>query len=238
MSARFYGIGVGPGDPELVTVKAARLLARLAVVAVPESAAGRERIALGAAAPYCSPSVEILTLDFPMAKDPAVRHAARARAAALVVERLGRGDDVGFVSIGDPSHYSTFAYLVEAVAAAGYVVEMVPGVTSYSAAAARAGAVLVCEDERLAVVPVTAGMAVEPIIDAYDTVVFMKASVWGPGLAAALAPRHAAGRIAVTVVSRCGLAGESVSTDPACLAGEVPYLTTVIVRKIKEDGHV
>lgn len=237
MTARLYGIGVGPGDPELVTMKAARLLSRLPVVALPESAAGRERLAYNAAAPYLAPGAEVLTLDFPMATDRALRLAARARAGVQVLERLRGGHDVGFISIGDPAHYSTFAYVRDAVIAEGHPVEMVPGITSYSAAAARTGTILVREDERLAVVPVTPGMDAAALMDGFDCVVFMKASVRGGGLGPALAAARAAGGWDIVIVSRCGLPGEVVTGDPAYLEGEVPYLTTVIARKTKEGVH-
>ncbi len=153
-----YGVGVGPGDPELMTAKAIRLLRECDVVAAPLSTGGRQT-ALDIAAPYIEADKPVRLFDMPMTHDKAARKASHDAAADAVCALLDEGKTVVFLTLGDPTVYSTYWYVHKRVAARGYAAELVPGVPSFCAAAAAMGRAL-CEDgEMLHIIPATHGRA-------------------------------------------------------------------------------
>lgn len=151
MTATFYGIGVGPGDPELITLKAARLIGGAGVVAYP-ALPGTESLARGIAAGLLPDGAEELRLEVPMTPARAPAQAAYEAGAARIARALEAGQDVVFLCEGDPLFYGSFMYL-QARLAKRFRVEVIPGVTSLSAASARAGVPLVARNEVLTVVP-------------------------------------------------------------------------------------
>ena len=160
MKGILYGVGVGPGDPELLTAKAIRLLRECDASAAPKSADGRQT-ALDIASPYIGQDKTILLFDMPMTHDKQVRNASHDAAADALCALLDEGKTVVFLTLGDPTVYSTYWYVHRRVAARGYAAELVPGVPSFCAAAAAMGRAL-CEDgEMLHVIPVTHGRAEE-----------------------------------------------------------------------------
>jgi len=181
-TARFFGVGVGPGDPELLTLKALRVIGECPVIAVPVSGrgtGGEGTIALEIikkAIPDFEDK-EIVRLDFPMTKDKAVLSESRRKAAQKVSNRLAQGKDVSFLTLGDPMLYSTFAFLVPLVSVLvpRLDVRVVPGVTSVSAAAARAALPLVQADEKLLIAPAFYSLTdLEHWVEDFETVVLMK----------------------------------------------------------------
>lgn len=149
----FYGIGVGPGDPELLTLKAARLLSRVRTVFAAASTKNESSLSLAIARPHLTPGVEIQVLGFPMTRDQGCLRAAWETNARRVLETLALGD-AAFLTLGDPMLYSTFGYLLRTLRALAPTcqVEVVPGVTSYQAAAARTQTILAESGENLLVV--------------------------------------------------------------------------------------
>jgi len=148
---KLYGIGIGPGDPELITVKALRLLRAVAVVAYPAPDTG-ESLARRIVAGYLDQGQEELVIRVPMLVD---RHPAEAvydRAAETIGRHLGEGRDVVVLCEGDPFFYGSFMYLYARLAAR-HQVEVVPGVSSLTAAAASLGTALTARDDVLSVVP-------------------------------------------------------------------------------------
>jgi precorrin-2/cobalt-factor-2 C20-methyltransferase len=156
-----YGVGVGPGDPELVTVKAASLLARSHVVAY-FSKRGKVSNAFAAAERYLHPESERLPLIYPYtvelaASDPRYISALAAfydESAALISERLGAGRDVAVLCEGDPLFYGSYLHLHLRLAMAQRCV-VIPGITSFAGCAARAGIPLVSTDRVFSIVPGT-----------------------------------------------------------------------------------
>ena len=144
MKGILYGVGVGPGDPELLTAKAIRLLRECDAVAAPKSADGRQT-ALDIASPYIGQDKSILLFDMPMTHDRQARNASHDAAADALCALLDEGKTVVFLTLGDPTIYSTYWYVHKRVAARGYAAELVPGVPSFCAAAAAMGRAL-CED--------------------------------------------------------------------------------------------
>ena len=138
-----YGVGVGPGDPELLTVKAVRLLQRCPVIAAPQTRSG-ETLALDIvrqALPLAGKT--ILPLYFSMERDRALIRAAHERAADAIQAHLDGGEDVAMLNLGDVSIYATWGYVMELVRGRGYETAMVPGIPSFCAAASRLDATLV-----------------------------------------------------------------------------------------------
>lgn len=157
---RLYGVGVGPGDPELMTAKAIRLLRACDIVAAPQSTGGRQT-ALDIAAPYIAEDKPVRLFDMPMTHDKQARNASHDAAADALCALLDEGKTVVFLTLGDPTIYSTYWYVHRRVAARGYAAELVPGVPSFCAAAAAMGRAL-CEDgEMLHIIPATHGRAEE-----------------------------------------------------------------------------
>ena len=226
-----WGVSVGPGDPELVTLKALRVLAACDVVAAPQTRGGR-MLALDIARGAADLSGKaVLPLPFAMARNAGER-ARRHRAAADLLEgRLARGLDVALVNLGDVGVFSTFSYMADLVRADGFAVEVVPGVTSFSAVAARLGQGLTDMDEPLHVVP-TAAWAdrLDEVLDLPGTKVLMKPCGRTGSVVEALRRRGELGRAAL--VADCGLADELVCRDLAALDVRDPgsYYTTVVVK--------
>lgn len=148
-----YGLGLGPGDPELLTLKAARLLAAVPVIAYLQPNDG-ESMARAIAAPHLPGGQAEVAFAMPMRMDPAVGAPAYDRGAAEIAAHLEAGRDVAFLCEGDPFLFGSFMYVFDRLAAAHTVVT-VPGVSSPGAAAAAAGLPLVSRNESLAVVPAT-----------------------------------------------------------------------------------
>ena len=135
----FYGVGVGPGDPELLTLKALRTLERCPVIAAPRTKSG-ETLALDIVRRAMSlEDKTILPLEFTMSRDPAVLRASRLRAAEAIAAHLAAGRNTAMLNLGDVSIYATFGYLMDILTGEGYEAVMVPGVPSFCAVAARLG---------------------------------------------------------------------------------------------------
>lgn len=235
-SSRLIGVGVGPGDPELVTVKGVNALRAADVVVVPVMAAidgkdGGERGRAEATVLHYVPEDKVVRVVFALNErsDRARREAAWDAAGARVAELLRTHGTVAFATIGDPNVYSTFTYLAQTIEelVPGTVVETVPGITAMQDLAARSGAVLTEGTEPLTLVPVTAGAAA------------LKDALAGPGTVVA----YKFGRLAEEVVaalretgrlddavwgSALGLPDESISPAADLDGTPLPYLSTLI----------
>lgn len=172
LSAELYGVGVGPGDPGLLTIEAARVLAAVDLVFAPAPRDGAESLAAEIAREAGVNMSALRLASFPMSRDPGELRDAWAASARLVTEELARHKSVAFITLGDPSVYSTWTYLRRAVEAQrpGTSIRVLPGVTALSAAAAGLGLPLVEGDERLALLPLPERVsdldAFLPLVDA------------------------------------------------------------------------
>ena len=180
MTATLYGVGVGPGDPELLTLKAVRLIAAADVVFCPRGPGGGIGRALRATAAHLE-GKRVVEIEMEMRGD---RDAALEAAGRTVITELGGGRGV-YLTEGDPSLYSTFRLLADALARAGadVVVEVVPGISAISGAAAAAGIALAMGDETLAIIPASAPPAlIEDALTTFDQTVLLKPSIRGAEL--------------------------------------------------------
>jgi precorrin-2/cobalt-factor-2 C20-methyltransferase len=229
MTRALIGVGVGPGDPELVTVRAVRVLREADVVMVPVADTGEE----GRAERIVRANLdrEVRRLVFALT-DAAARETAWDAAGEAVAAAYEDGaGTVAFATIGDPNVYSTFSYLAGTVRrlVPDLAVRTVPGITAMQALAATSGTVLVEGRESLALLPLTAGVdTLRHALTAHDTVVAYKGGRVLPDVLAAVAD---AGRLDTAVFGAAlGLPGEDVrpaaELDPRYAA---PYLSTLIV---------
>ena len=227
MSGTLFGVGVGPGDPELMTLKAARLIAACPVVAYPVLP-GAESFARGIAAGVITEGAEEIAIEIPMTTDRAPAQAAYDTGAARIGEALKGGRDVACLCEGDPFFYGSFMYLFARLSDR-FPVEVVPGVTSLSACAAVAERPLVARNERLTVLP-------GPLPEAE-----LEARIAGAESVAILKVGRHAGKIRA-VLERLGLADHAVYVERATLPEErrlplgetpdpAPYFSMILVTK-------
>jgi len=169
---RLYGVGLGPGDPELVSLKAARILSEVPVIFVPKG--GRESRALSIIGGMVGERKEVVELSFPMLGED---EGGWERAANAIWERLSCGEDCAFAVEGDPLLYSTFVPILSIFQRRFPQVEIkvIPGISSLSAATASIPLPLARKEERLAILPATYEKDdLEEILQKFDTVAFFK----------------------------------------------------------------
>jgi precorrin-2/cobalt-factor-2 C20-methyltransferase len=233
---RFYGVGVGPGDPELLTRKAERVLAAVDWIFHPAGAGGGAGFARRIVEPLGLPSDKFRPVSLCMSRDRGADRETYRRAAEEIVTELRRGRSAAWITEGDPLFYSTFLHLyAELRRFPGVSVEIVPGVTSASAAAARVGVPVARLDEKVAVVPAAYGVERLPaLLDEFATVFLLKVNAVFGSLLEALADLRRPVR--AVYVEQVGTAAERVVADLESLRGqELPYFSLVILRAAPED---
>ncbi|MBS4749708.1 cobalt-factor II C(20)-methyltransferase [Carnobacteriaceae bacterium zg-ZUI78] len=172
--AKFYGIGVGPGDSELVTIKASRLIHDLDILYTPEAKKGAKSLALTIAEPYIKSDLEIKQRHFPMVRAKEEKQGQWEQIAQEIVEDVKAGKNVGFITLGDPMVYSTYSYLLDIVKD-DIDTQTIPGITSFSSIASFLRQPLTMDEESFAVVPATAGHdKIEAALRHHETIVLMK----------------------------------------------------------------
>ena len=235
----FYGIGVGPGDPELITVKALKIIKSCPVIAAPRTGNG-DMVALDIVwrTGILSESAEIaeefdkkiLAMDFTMDKDPAKRKENYRKNAEAAARYLDNGQDVAMVTLGDVSLYSTVHYIADELISRGYEIIMVPGVPSFSAAAASLAIPLAEMDAPVHIIPSVRNNS-DDYLDLPGTKVLMKA---GRHLHRTLDELDRRGLLDVTSLAvNCGMDDEILIKklgDDEPLPDKTGYFTTVIVR--------
>ncbi len=135
---KFFGVGVGPGDPELISLKAVRILRSMHTIFAASSTKNSHSVAMRIARPYLPQGTSVIRLSFPMTSDKKILKESWRKNAATIVKELERGKDVAFITVGDPLTYSTYGYVIREIKriAPHIDIQTVPGITSYQAAAA------------------------------------------------------------------------------------------------------
>ncbi|MDO5146237.1 MAG: precorrin-2 C(20)-methyltransferase [Eubacteriales bacterium] len=225
---KIYGVGIGPGDAELMTLKACRLLEKADVVAVPVKEAEEESVALNIArGAVAIPEEKVLRVLFKMDKDKAKREACREAAAEELMKYLDAGKNIVMPVLGDVSIYSTYSYVHKRLAEAGYEVEMVAGIPSFCAGASKASISLVEGKEGFGVIPSLKGLdQVEKALDTFDNLVIMKAGSHVKDVYEILKARGMEDN--AIIVSNVGLEGEYVG--PLMPDKTYGYFTTMIIK--------
>ena len=225
---KLYGIGVGPGDTELLTLKAAKILEKVPVICAPRASNEKESIALSIVQPIIDKREDrkklmIVAPIFPMKEDIESLKRHWMEASMIIADYLNSGRDVAFVTLGDPSIFSTFTY-VQKNLETNYEIEVVPGITSFTACAASIGKTLVEKNEILTVVP-KIDDRLNDILDKGDCFVIMKASRNSKEVEKIIKkdPRDKT----ITSVQNCTQENEKIIDG---FSKEKPYLTTTIVK--------
>ena len=222
----FYCVGVGPGDPELMTFLAARIIRECPVAALPKSGSGEN--AAGKIAEELLRDKELLLCDMPMTRDRAALDAAHAEAARQVARKLDEGRSVAFLTLGDPSIYATPMYLHHILKAQGYETRMIPGVPSFCAVAAALDTSLCEGAERLQIIPASYPDSGEALKEPGNKVLMKSGRSMGKVRAQIDRERFDA-----MAVECCGMEGERIHRNLDTLEETASYFSVVVVKEKK-----
>ena len=229
---KLYGIGVGPGDTELLTLKAARILESVPVVFSPKSSKEKDSIALSIVKPILEKRDDykrlmVVAPIFPMIEDKSELEKIWDSAAEMRAQYLDSGRDVAFVTLGDTSIFSTYSYVQKRLIGE-YEIETVPGITSFTACAAARNKALVEQNQILTVVP-KIDDRLEQVLEYSDSIVLMKASRNTSDLEKSIDEKER--KKEIYSVQNCTRENEKIIEG---FSHEKPYLTTTII-KFEDD---
>ena len=225
---KLFGIGVGPGDTELLTLKAARILKSVPVIFSPKSSKEKDSIALSIVRPILEERKDYKRLMlvapiFPMIEDKDELEKIWTSASELIAQYLDTGRDVAFITLGDPSIFSTYSY-VQKKLIDDYEIETVPGITSFTACAAARNKALVEQNDILSVIP-KIDDRLDEVLDYSDSIVLMKASRNTSELETKIEEKNRPKEI--YSVQNCTREDEKIIEG---FSNEKPYLTTTIIQ--------
>lgn len=229
MQGKLYGVGVGPGDPELLTLKALRLIKENEVIAVPGKeiqASVAYQIVKGAYEELDEKT--LIPVAMPMTKDPQVLKANHDKAADQVESYLKEGKNVVFLTLGDTTVYSTYLYVHKRILERGYEAEIVSGITSFCAVAARLNMGLVEADQPLHVIPATyKAQEMDEILELPGTKVLMKT---GKKMKQVKESIEKSGQKAV-MMENCGMPSEKIYRSAEEIPEDSGYYSLIIVKE-------
>ena len=225
---KLYGVGVGPGDPELITVKALNALKEADIICCVGNKENSLAFNIAKGAWKDIDKKEIVGLDFPMTKDAKKLESAHVKIAALIKELLCKGN-VALITLGDPGIYSTYSYILKILKAENIDIVTIPGVTSFSASAAKLLIPLTLSDEELHIIP--SSYDFKDVFKLKGTLVFMKSGKNYQNLVLYLKENHFDKDI--YMIENCGIENEKIHTGSENLPPESGYFTTVIIRGMK-----
>ncbi len=234
MKGTFWGIGVGPGDPELLTVKAIHGIQQADVLIAPKTEKKEGSVALSIAKPYLKKDIEIVYQVFPMVADFSSSTEAWEKNRDEILSLLEQGKNVAFLTLGDPMFYSTYIYVYRLLQSTGVNIQTIPGIPAFCAIGSQLGYPIVEGNDILSIIPATASEEkIKQALAASDNVVLMKVYKNFSHIVDLLAEKDMA-RQAV-MVSRCGLPDEERIDDiEAQKDKKVNYLSTILTRRNKE----
>ena len=227
----FYGIGFGPGDPDLLTVKAIRAIKEVDVIIAPKTEKKEGSVALEIARPYLKPNIEIIYQVFPMVKDFAESPEIFIANKEKILEILNTNKNVAFLTLGDPMFYSTYIYIFKLLSEEKVNIETIPGVPAFLAIASRLGRPLAFGNDILSIIPATADIdEIDAALNTSNTSVLMKVYKNFGEVVNVLKKHDMASQ--ATLVSRCGLPDEKVIFDISEHKDDkLNYLSTIITRR-------
>ena len=229
MVGKLYGLGVGPGDPELLTLKALRRIKESEIIAVPGKK--KEESVAYKIARQDYPQIEnkeVLPIDFPMTKDSQRLEESHQLGASQIAEKLREGKSVAFLTLGDPTVYATYLYVHKRILDMGFEAEIVSGITSFCAVAARLNIGLVEKAEPLHVIP--ASYQIEEALKLPGTKVLMKAGKKIGQVREELLRRGET----VVMIENCGMEGEQIYRSAQEIPDDAGYYSLIIA---KEKGE-
>jgi precorrin-2/cobalt-factor-2 C20-methyltransferase len=227
-----YGLGVGPGDPDLITVKALEILRRVPHIFAAASTKNHYSLAHNIVRKHL-PNARVEKMAFAMTRDREVLEPAWRKAARRVLQVLDAGQDAAFVTLGDPLTYSTFCYLLRTLKGISpdAKVVTVPGVTSYHAAAAASNTPLTEGEESFHLISgAMGGSQLRKIIETSDNVVMLKTYRHFDNIYQTIEELGLLDQ--ALCISRCGLDGDTVIENVRSLKGrQMPYLSLIIIKR-------
>lgn len=231
MAGKFYGIGVGPGDSELLTVKAVRLIGEADVIIAPKTEKKDDSTALSIVRPYLKEKTEIVKMVFPMIFDEDALSDAWQETKGKIADLLKNGKQVVFLTLGDPMLYSTYMYVFRLLSDCGYPIETVPGINSFSAIASHLGYPLVEGNRTLTIIPATVGkQRLETMLAAGDHFVIMKVYKNFDEVLDVLKSQNLLEQ--AVMISNCGLPNEEVFHDLTNIPPrKIDYLSTILTKR-------
>ncbi len=236
-----YGVGVGPGDPELLTVKAIKIIQSVDIIFAPFSTKNEYSIALNIISPYIKKETKVIKLQFPMTKDKTALQRVWKENAEKIISYLNDGKNGAFITLGDPMTYSTFGYIAHILKKLHKQIEVkvVPGITSYHASAAVSQTVLAKANESFAVISGTIKKEVlHKILNEIDNAVILKVYKNYREIIDLISQENMIKEC--VFVSQCGLTGEKVIygiENIKNLREKPSYLSLIILKKEKRDEN-
>lgn len=232
MSGKLYAIGTGPGASDLITVRAARVLQQLDVLYAPAGRKGADSLALSIVREYIGEQTEVRCCHFPMSADDSEKTAVWDEVSGALVAEVEAGKQVGFITLGDAMLFSTWVFLLQRIGRPSWL-EIIPGITSFAAIAARAAFPLAMEQQSLAVVSCTADESeIRQALAQHDCLVLMKVYGRFPRIKALLDEAGALDH--ALMMSAATQAGEQYWRELRDLADDQPlsYFSTIVVNKL------
>ena len=228
-----YGIGVGPGDPELLTLKAIKILNHVDIVFAASSTKNKHSLAVNIASQHLRKDIPVTLLGFPMTLEKKQLVSAWEKNAQQVIDALKKGQEAAFLTLGDPMTYSTFGYLMRTIKEMepDVPIKIIPGITSFQAGAAAAGHVLAEAEESFTVISGALGAEnLKQVINHTDNIVILKVYRNYKEIMDTLDHLDLKGK--ATLISQCGLKDEEIVHDLKERPDELPpYLSLLIVNK-------
>ena len=226
--AKLYGLGVGPGDPELMTLKGVKIIRQCDVVVIPDS--GQTLNAAYTIAKGAVPEIdekEIVEVSMPMIRDKKAWEESHEAAAHQIAGYLDNGKDVVFLTLGDPTIYSTYIYVHDYIKEWGYETEIIPGIPSFCAVSARLNEGLTEASEALHIIPASY-KGLEESMELKGTKVLMKSGKAIGKIKEMI--QEQSQRWSVKMVERCGMEGERVFSSADEIDPEASYFSIVVVK--------
>lgn len=232
LPGKLYGVGIGPGDPKLLTLKAKEILEKVDVIFAPKGNDDGISCARSILESALSKPKRFVELTFPMTRNKKILKERWKKSSQRIVRDVTKGKQAAFITIGDPFIYSTYIYLLETINKyfPRVAVETVPGISSFNAAASAAGFPLVEGNDRLAVLPVRRDMeGLRQAFADFDTVVLMKVGAKLDSVLELLRELNLLKRS--ILISRVGHVNERIVSDLSSVKDkEIGYLSVIIVR--------
>ncbi|OHB86127.1 MAG: precorrin-2 C(20)-methyltransferase [Planctomycetes bacterium RIFCSPHIGHO2_02_FULL_40_12] len=233
-AGEFYGVGVGPGDNELITLKAVRIIKSVDCIFTPRADSKKSSLALDIVKDIAS-GKRVIEQIYPMVRDKAKLESAWMKAANEIKDEIESGNNVAYLTIGDPLTFSTYCYLLQQLSKIlpSQKIHTIPGITSYNAAASLANFSLIEQDEKLAIIPVSNEVSeLRPVLKDFDTVVLMKVAKKLDEVIELLEEMKLIDNS--LFASYVGFDNEFITRDLSSLKGSGRgYLSVIIVRKLK-----
>ncbi|WP_427338804.1 precorrin-2 C(20)-methyltransferase [Caloranaerobacter sp. DY30410] len=228
----FYGVGVGPGDPELITIKAKKILNEVDVIICPEKRESAGSFAYKIAKEHIKSNAEIMYLTFPMVYDENELQNKWEENASIIAKMVNKGKTVAFITLGDPTIYSTYMYLLHYLKKYDIEVKTIPGITSFCSVSSSLNMPIAEWEEGFSVVPLRKGDndKLKRALDNFENVIVMKPANDCKILANELLKRGLENNF--VLISKCGTEEERIITDINVIINEkIPYLSTIIIKK-------